>query len=59
MAILFKTNGIHFDSKGRGCSPFYLDLVHHPFSRKRGIKLFLHQIISGVKLLFSEVRNDK
>jgi|GEM_PF-5372892 len=52
--ITFTKKGIHFDIKGRGCSAFYFDLLHQPFSHTRGIRLFFRQIISGSKLILGE-----
>ncbi len=54
--VTFTKKGIHFDIKSRGCSAFYFDLFHHPFSHTRGIKLFFRQIFSGYKLILGEER---
>lgn len=57
MTIKFTSKGIHFHGRLRGCSAFYADLTH-PFQRGRGMRLFCHQIISGIKLIRGNIKND-
>ena len=49
--VIFARKAIHFDKDGRGCSAFYYDLIHHPFNKIRGIRLFLRQIANGISLI--------